>query len=216
MSNTAINRLMHDLLDVVFYGVPRKDSEYWLFGGPAASAGTLHTLPSLLGLEWAWQGDELVVGYIDGPFSGEADLLTWSELAEALAEGHRLSVRWAGCRLPVRATVCPGLGVKVAIEHMDQEELQTLHRSVVKNFVGPAIRDVERSPVLIGCDTRSIVEVCPERILGYGSGSSALLLCPDFILANRDVVRSAVELDSDQTMRQYDEIQLILCDRSAP
>jgi len=216
MSNTAIQQLLHDLLDVSFYGFPRRDSEYWLFGGPAANGETLHSLPTLLGLKWAWQGEELVVDYIDGPYSGETDLLTWSELEEVLTEGRRLLVRWAGCRLPVRATVCPGLGVKVAIEHMDQDELQKLHRNVVKSFVGPAVQEVERSPVLIGCDTRGVAAVRPELILGYGSKAGASLLCPDFLLVRRDRVGATVELDSDQTIHEYDELQLALCDRVAP
>lgn len=216
MRNTAIQRLMHDLLDVAFYGIPRKDSEYWLFGGPAVDAETLHSLPTLLGFEWAWQGEELVVDYIDGPYSGETDLLTWSELAEALAESQRLLVRWAGCRLPVRVLVCPGLGVEVAIEHMDQGELQMLHRSVVKNFVGPAVQEVERSPVLIGCDTLGVVEVRPELILAYKSSTGASLLCPDFLLGDRDLVGSTVELDSDQTIHEYDELQLTLCQGAVP
>lgn len=216
MDKTTTQRLKQDLLGVRLLETPAKDSEYWLFGSPAASAATLRTLPSLLGLDWAWRGDELIVDFIDGPESGESDLVGWTEFAQIAAGSDRLLVRWAGHRLPVRVIVCPGLGVRVAIEHMDEGELRTLHNGVVERFVEPAIERMDRHPFMVGCDTRGIIQHNPERILDHRNDLGTSILCPDFLLTHRAIVLSGVEHDSNQTVHMYDGLCLIRSSESGP
>ena len=209
MDAATIQRIEQEMLDVRFaMPKPAKDSEYWLFGGPAASLGRVRVLPKLLGLRWAWQGDELVVDFLEGPDSYQSDLLGWSDLAAEVARGHRLMVRWAGFDLPLRVVICPGLGVRAAIEHLNEAELRRLHQSVVREFAHLAIEDVSAYKVLIGCDTRGIMDHDPEQV--FSSDDRGLpLLCPDYVLASNSIAQSAFCQDSRQTLRSYDGLFLI-------
>lgn len=209
MDAATIQRIEQDMLDVRFATPkPAKDSEYWLFGGPAASLGRVRVLPQLLGLRWAWQGDELVVDFLEGPDSYQSDLLGWPALAAEVARGHRLMVRWAGFDLPLRVVICPGLGVRAAIEHLTEAEFRGLHQSVVREFVHLAIEEMNAYKVLIGCDTRGIVEHVPEQIL-RSDDRSAPYLCPDYVLASNSIAQSAFCHDGRQTLRCYDGLSLI-------
>jgi hypothetical protein len=210
MEEATLLQVKQDLLELRFQrATPAKHSEYWLFGGSAASAEGLRMLPSLFGLSWAWQDAEIVVDFIDGPDSGESDLLTWPEFVGIAAIGHRVLVRWAGVRLPVRVIVCPGAGVRVSIEHMDEGELRMLHHCVVERFVQQAIERMHESAVLIGCDTRGIANAAPERLVGYGSGLPVSILCPDFLLTHRSLAHSGVVRDSHQIVQAYDGMSLL-------
>lgn len=210
MHRLAISGLKEALRSVAFLGQPRTGSEYWLFGSPSADSASLRLLPELLGYGWAWQGGELVVDYIGGPYSGQSDVVSWNELTEILGGGTRILVRWAGSRLPVRVILVPALGVRIAIEHMDLDEVKSLHRRVVGRIIDVAVVESERDKLMVGCDTLGLYEADPERLLRNDSSLSFRAPNLDFLLASPRLIALGVEPNVHHEITNHNGLRLLV------
>lgn len=164
---------------------PDSGSEYWLFAKQATSALNLRELPGIFGLAWDYRdGERLVVDFIDGPCAGDFDVLSWPEITELAAESDRFMLRWVGCRLPTRAVVVPGLGIRLSLEHLDRAEFRELHTAAIEKFVPFALDSAEEAPFLVGCNTMGPPEVPPERLLQSAAAVEDAQLTADFVLTS--------------------------------
>ena len=209
MKEVSNERMIEHIASIRFPR-PASDSEYWLFGSPAASADALRGLPAILEMKWELRdGNRVLVDFLDGPDSNRPHLYTWPEFSTATKGKHRFMVRWLDSKLPVRVLICPGYGVILEIENMDERELDALHALVVRGFVDPAIADMHTNPILIGCDSQGNYEEGAERLLGLGQPVSAPIRCPTYVLTSKEIADAGFRPESYETLQVGAEVTLL-------
>lgn len=121
-----------------------------------------------LGLDWGTREEQVIVDFVDGEYSGETELLSWTEIAQLLEGKGRLSLRWEGFRLPVRVLVCPAQGVSLEIEFLGEHELRSMHRAIVERVL-PRFLGQNARWVFWGASTSGEVDFRPEGMLYPGA-----------------------------------------------
>lgn len=179
---------------------PKDPAEYWVFGAPSATTAGVQCLPRLLGLEWYQTSNgEFVVNFLTGPDEGQMDVLPWSEVCALYYRSHIFQMQWIGMQLPLYVTIFPGLGLSMNLSLLGPGEFWTLHTAVVGQFVSNAIENGHDHPVLLGCDTRGIVEGRPEAAVALATGVE--FIGPDYLLTSPEIWRrSSIHVLEEQIL----------------
>lgn len=210
MIDLAIDKIVNKIeLSRIRCPEPAKGSEYWLCGTATSSIEGALRLAAALGLEWRFEGqEEMVVTLVGGPDDGDLDVLSPSELTRVTGPSTRLLLSWKGYELPLRVLLSPGVGVKIDISHLREQEFRALHETIITRIIPKLLRAVGPELLFVGVDTRGVVDLVMDAFVrGEEIPYREVQGGPDFLVTSKLLwTPSAFIVETDHHVDMFNDV----------